>query len=101
VHPKWLRVNKKDREDETKIELLMDIIGYNFHFKGEIKMSKWTNQEIAEKAKIEGLEYLIKHYLSYKSIEDEQLAFKWKKCQELLDEIEEYLSPYFSDEYYS
>jgi hypothetical protein len=60
-------------------------------------MSKWTNQEIAEKMEIEGLGYLIQHYISSESIEDEWLAAKWKKCEKLFNEIQNYLSKYLQD----
>jgi hypothetical protein len=57
-------------------------------------MEKWSNEEIALKADLEGLAYMVTDYLSVDSIEDEELKKLWKQANEALSKIETILTPY-------
>jgi hypothetical protein len=57
------------------------------------KMSdKLTIREIRDIIETEGLGEAIQNYLSAVEILDDNLAKKWRKCAQLLDEIEEYVN---------
>ena len=57
-------------------------------------MNKWGNEEIALKADLEGLAYMVTDYLSADSIEDEELKVLWKQANEVLSKIGEILESY-------
>lgn len=59
-----------------------------------VKEAKMSMQDIADVVENEGLGYAIKSYLSWKSIEDKQLAKLWKAAGDVMNKIESILSPY-------
>ena len=58
-------------------------------------MEKYDLEFVAGIVEEEGLGYAIQSYLGANSIEDKELSKLWKQCQELMDEIELKLKPYF------
>jgi hypothetical protein len=62
-------------------------------------MAKWTKQEIANKVELEGLGYMVQHYMSADYVEDPVLAKWWRTAKEALDEIEAMLpKPEFDED---
>ncbi len=56
-------------------------------------VEKWTNREVAEKSRSEGIGYMVTGYLGVDSIADPKLADAWKRAQEAMTEIEKILEP--------
>jgi hypothetical protein len=61
-------------------------------------MLKKTIEEVAHIVEREGLDYAIQSYMSYESIEDEELSNLWKEADILLNKIEFILEPYYEEE---
>jgi len=53
---------------------------------------KLTVREIRDVIESEGIGYAIKEYLHSSEISDDKLAKMWKKCADLLNQIEEYVN---------
>lgn len=53
--------------------------------------NKYSIQDVIDCVDSEGLDYAVQHYLSYEIIEDPSLAALWKKAQESLDELNDFL----------
>lgn len=53
---------------------------------------KLTVREIRDIVESEGLGYAIKEYLHTTEIADDKLAKMWKKCADLMNQIEEYIN---------
>jgi len=58
-------------------------------------MSKYTNEQIADKIMSEGLGYTVQHYLSYEKIQDSELAELWKQAGDVLNKIDEKLKEFY------
>jgi hypothetical protein len=61
---------------------------------------KYTVEEVAEIVQSEGLGYAVQNFLSASRIEDPELADKWRRARQLLDEIEDYLREAVGDDAY-
>ena len=55
---------------------------------------KYNLEDVADVISNEGLGYAIQNYLSWKDIEDKQLAKLWKQAADAMDKIEEITKEY-------
>lgn len=55
---------------------------------------KYSNEDVGGVISNEGLGYAIQNYLSWKDIEDKQLAKYWKQAAESMNKIEEITREY-------
>jgi len=60
-------------------------------------MKKDTLQDVARIVENEGIGYAVQHYMSGDTIENDHLRKLWKECAVLLDEIDDILSPYYTE----
>lgn len=64
-------------------------------FKEHLNESKkYNNEDVGGVISNEGLGYAIQHYMSWKDIEDKQLAKYWKQAAEAMNKIEEITREY-------
>lgn len=58
-------------------------------------MNKISVEDVASIVEVEGLGYAIGEYIDAEGIDDKALAELWGEAQNALDEVKEYLTPYF------